>query len=435
MPDCTTTITIVSDLHLAAGGNSGRGRHEPPEPFSHDLAFARWLDHLRERAAASGEHHRLLLLGDIFDFPRVRSVDAKDASTEEAAEPTIVRLNRIAAGHAPVFSALGHWLGAGMPIDIIPGNHDFELMRPSVQKHLGALLARAAGTEQMTSVLTVWSWIYHVPGVLYAEHGQQYHDLNSFPALVWLERQEADMNNLPLGAALDTFVRRVIWKLGPKVDSPNSLMRLLSNIVVTGPKGIARVLPDVVRLAAVTGRHFVASRLPGHRTRRERYRAAILVDQAAATGIRAECLDEIDQLAESIANRMLVRVVGIGVRHLGGSLELPPKDHYLVGAASEIRRILDEAGLGTAFYVFGHSHRAEQRVLGGPAGATYLNTGSWAWRGTESNPLLTFATVTWDPTVGEASAILQKWNDKLGQPELVGTPVVVPIGTATFNII
>lgn len=365
-----TTIIIVSDLHLAAGSDPASGRRDPMEPFAQDLAFARWLDLLRERAANSDHSHNLLLLGDLFDFPRVQVSSAVE-------EPRIAKLNRIAAGHPAVFVALGRWLGAGNPITIVPGNHDFELMRPDVHRHLGGLFAQAAGLTQPNLNLSVSPWIYHVPGLLYAEHGQQYHDLNSFPALVWLKTQPPAIRNMPLGAALDTFVQCVTAKLGPEVDAPNSLASLLGNVLRTGPRGVARVAPDIARLTVVIARDLTTRGLPRHRARRKLYRACVLPQQARETEIPAEVLAQIDRLAESTANRLLVRVAGVSWRRFRFSHEShetrPPSD-YLVRAASKIRRVLDRGDAGTVFYVFGHSHRAEQRALGDhPSGAVYLN--------------------------------------------------------------
>lgn len=429
-PGEKTTFIIISDLHLAAGSDPVSGQRDPMDSFVQDTAFAHWLDHVREGSATSGGSHRLLLLGDFFDFPRVRLSGADGASSEGAEAQAIAKLDRIAAGHPAVFAALGRWLGAGNPLDLVPGNHDVELMRSAVHRHLSGLLARAADLAQFDPGLNVSPWIYHVPGVLYAEHGQQYHDLNSFPALVWLDGQDA-ARDMPLGAAVDTFAQRVTAKLGPAVDAPDSIARLLRNVARTGPRGAARVAPDMVRLAAVVGRHLITRWLPRHHSRRERYRIAVLPGQAKETGIPVETLARIDRLAESTANRLPARVAAASWRQLGrrpasGTSGTRLAADYLVRAATEIHRLLDDAGAGTAFYVFGHSHRAGQQALGvGPSAAVYLNSGTWAGQAAGTNPPLTFVVVTWDPALGEATAALQHWNDHLRQIEPIGTPARV----------
>lgn len=425
VPDTRTTIIVVSDLHLGAGRAASAHRGDLPEPFAHDLAFAHWLDVLREQALVDGGNHWLLLLGDLFDFPRVRSLHKVQAPLQSIDESAIGKLNRIAAGHPDVFAALRRWLASGLLIDIVPGNHDFELMRTAVHEHLGRLLAPPGGMEPVSGKLKVFPWIYYVPGLLYAEHGQQYHDLNSFPALVELETEAPARRYLPPGAALDTFALAVTGKLGPEVDSPDSITRLLRNILHQGPGGVVRVIPGFVRLLAALGVDLVARRLPQHRIRRDRYRSVTLAAQAATTGNPVRVLAEIDRLAETTANGLPGRVVRAGLPGRHAADERPPAD-YMVRAASRILGILDEAKMGTPFYVFGHSHRPMQVALDvDGSSAFYINGGAWAWQGGKQDPLLTFVRLSWDPTRGEATASLEKWNDQLGKVEPLGTPATV----------
>jgi UDP-2,3-diacylglucosamine pyrophosphatase LpxH len=110
-------LLIVSDLHMATPGGPY------PDPFPADSAFAAALRHFAARVAPPA---RLLLLGDALDFvlavPRTHDVGDSD-------ELALAKLDAIAEAHAAVFAALTDVVGAGHRIDVVPGNHDAELLR------------------------------------------------------------------------------------------------------------------------------------------------------------------------------------------------------------------------------------------------------------------------------------------------------------------
>ena len=167
-------ITIVSDLHLSLGCHRG---HNAGGHVLHDAGFARFLGHVRRRAAEQCSGWRLVVLGDLVDLP--------DAETPPA--ETITTLTKVAAGHPGLFGAVGEFLAAGMQVDVVAGNHDVALLRRAVRERLADLVLAAAGDSSVMAGIRFHPWIYHLPGVLYAEHGSQYHDINAMPALLGLD--------------------------------------------------------------------------------------------------------------------------------------------------------------------------------------------------------------------------------------------------------
>jgi UDP-2,3-diacylglucosamine pyrophosphatase LpxH len=116
------------------------------DPFADDRAFAQLLGALADRRIRT----RLVLLGDTFDL-----VLAGRGG-----------LLAVAAAHAAVFDALAAFAAAGHEIEVVPGDHDGDLLRPATQERLRQLLA---------APIALRPGVVHLPGVLYAEHGRQQH--------------------------------------------------------------------------------------------------------------------------------------------------------------------------------------------------------------------------------------------------------------------
>ena len=81
---------LVSDFHLAAGESSPTGNGNGREEFFSDAPFAHLLDALLDRARKETRRWRLVLLGDVFDFLRVRLKGGKitliDTSVQAAGQ-------------------------------------------------------------------------------------------------------------------------------------------------------------------------------------------------------------------------------------------------------------------------------------------------------------------------------------------------------------
>ena len=160
-PDEGHDFIIVSDLHMSSGYDPRVGTFYLQEDFFHDAAFVRFLDSLCDRAAKERRTWRLLILGDLFDFAQVASSSLQAQSRHDTSEETtLAKLNQIAEGHAELFKALGRFVAAGFRLDLVPGNHDIELMRPSAQACFKELVAKSCGQPEVKHGITFHPWIY-----------------------------------------------------------------------------------------------------------------------------------------------------------------------------------------------------------------------------------------------------------------------------------
>ncbi len=160
-----STLVITSDLHLG-GGTAGVWGPRFSDEFTDDQAFVEFLRCLSPRPGS-----RLVFLGDAFDFLRVPVTGARTGLFARSEAEAVAQLDRIAAAHPVVMTALSDTLAAGVRVDFVSGNHDAELIRPAVRERLRALLGAPVGFHP---------WILYIPGLLYAEHGHHHHDINTF---------------------------------------------------------------------------------------------------------------------------------------------------------------------------------------------------------------------------------------------------------------
>jgi UDP-2,3-diacylglucosamine pyrophosphatase LpxH len=301
-----TAILVVGDLHMGAGHG---------DPFDHDAAFAAFLQTMAERRDGTGRPPRLVVLGDLFDLPAAGG--GRHPEDEAAA---LERLERIAAAHPGVVAALGAYARSGGALDLVIGNHDADLVRPSVQARVRALL---------DAPVAFHPWILHVPGVLYAEHGHQHHDVCAFAT--------------PLAP----------WR----PDHPGRLD--LPAAVAHGPCAVA--------LLARAG----AS--PEMRARRAAYRESVLREAAPRLALSHAALCAIDAATPrgplAFGARMARRATAAG-RHPAAAQRR---------AAARIHGVLAAEARAVACYAFGHTHVAERRRLGpGPDAPVHVNAGTWS---------------------------------------------------------
>lgn len=394
-------ITIVSDLHLS--------RHCDPDHADHalhDAGFARFLDHVRRRAAERGGQWRLVILGDLVDLPYA------GASTAEAA----AELTRVAAGHPRFVAAVGGFLAAGLQVDVVAGNHDVGLLRTGVRERLAELLRPGGGDAGRPAGVAFHPWIFHVPGVLYAEHGSQYHDITAVPALLGLDETE---DRRPSGQPLVAELER--YRSGLRERRARS----------RGLAALAGVGQESLRYAGILARQALALSGPELARRRERYHAVALPRYAAQVRIAHDALVGIDALTAASAWSIGARLVRTWVtgpsaraarnllasrgRRRGRFWQPADQAVYLRRAWPAIHRVLGAAGQSVPFYVFGHTHLAEALPLADGT-ARYLNTGTWRASTGPSAPG-TFVEITGEPGASGPVARLLRWNDELGRPE------------------
>ena len=318
-------VLLVSDLHMATPGGPF------PDPFGHDLAFARALDDF----ARSPLRTRLVLLGDIVDFLLAAPAARPAAGPVDLA---VAKLDAIAGAHRGVFDAIARFARAGHHVEIVPGNHDRELLLAPVQQRF---------TELLGDVSVSWSpWFVHVPGVLYAEHGQQHNDLNHIARLL-------DAAGAPAApaACLD------------------SLRIELARMRGVGPEQVAfAAAAGSCRLARSLLTVAFASGCDADYERRLRM-------HAEEAGLPGDTLVALHCAAVPRLRAIARRVGGLAMARVRRSCQ-GTSDSYLVEAARAIDTQLRAAGTAPPFYVFGHSHVAGSRRLGGKPSARYLNGGA-----------------------------------------------------------
>lgn len=358
-------VVVVADLHLGAGHSNGHAAGV-------DRSFASFVDWLVERADRERRHIRLVILGDFLDL-------APNSSPKAIADVRHV-----------TFDALRRLLASGGALQIVVGNHDLALADPAVGREVLELL----GEPKREGCAAIHPWQIHIPGLLYAEHGHQYHAPNATVT--------------PLDPFVPGLHRRLELPLGPYLQQ------------LADPTGRSTERWRRRIGAIVAGIRVVASRRLAH-SRRETYRRTLLVAHAAKVSLPVPALVAIDRLAALSETDLLVRLVPRhsagplvrwlaaggaaaatavvarrpGIRMVGSAVALfavasiarsgrrltrvrPRSSDYLEAAASDIHQILDSAGCGVPLVVFGHSHLAEVVDLTGARTRWFLNPGAWS---------------------------------------------------------
>jgi len=313
-------IVIIGDLHLAATAD-----RLPDETA--DAAFSSFASWLAEADGGTSSGRRVILLGDTFDLPLVAPAGAGDPRARWEALSASV-MDRILDAHPGFPDALRALLTAGVAVDLVTGNHDAALPTPAVRERLLARIGVGAAEP------SIEPWIRYLPGVVYAEHGHQYHDLNAFPLAL---RPDPD----PSSDAVPLAARR--------------------------EAGLPFARAAVRRLA---GR----GRFQGARAA---YRRDVLPAYAGQVGLPAAALTAIDRLSDvsglRIAQRLARQALGIAP---AGAVE---GAGYLGPAVRHIDQALRAAGIDVPVLAFGHTHRPALTPFDREGGRTwYANAGSWA---------------------------------------------------------
>lgn len=406
-------VVLVSDLHL------GPGALHCVETFFHDAEFARFLDSLVRRAQPEGRRWRLVILGDFLDFLRCELVTNPEGGppTETIAMAT---LDRIVANHDVVFAGLARFLAAGFPVDIVIGNHDAELARPALQDRVRSVLA-AAGAGGAADRVRFHPWIYYLPGVVYAEHGNQHDGFNAFSTVLdpYAEGPGGPLER-PIGTHLFEAVERLLYSIDPCPDHASSPLRYYWLAARRQPGSAVDALRRQAAIFLDLFRHARSLSGPSWTARRATYRADMLEPYAKEIGLDfrvVAAIDEMSSASEPPSSLLVEEAVKINTRRSGPALALlslgylaskrgatrtlamggsaaaamafvrkglplsPTGRHvmYLQRAAMRIHDLLTEEEAGVPCYVFAHTHAAQHLPLGfGPEAPQYLNTGTWA---------------------------------------------------------
>ncbi|MFA6034702.1 MAG: hypothetical protein WC889_17515, partial [Myxococcota bacterium] len=91
------------------------------------------------------------------------------------------KLEHVLSFHPKFIETIARFIERGNRLVYVMGNHDRELHFPEVQKVFSGAIASKTVTGAVPPESIVYEpWFYHVPGELYAEHGNQYDFYSSF---------------------------------------------------------------------------------------------------------------------------------------------------------------------------------------------------------------------------------------------------------------
>ena len=172
---------ILSDIHLTEIEDIDPNRplwmaYKRREFFVDDDVL-NLVTYAEERADGPLE---LILNGDIFDFDSVRQLPttpfapidwlAKARGLGSEAWMSEFKIETILKDHRPLFAALAAFVERGNRIVFIAGNHDLELLWPSVQTRIRKALRVSNGDENVRFC----NWFYISGEDTYVSHGHQY---------------------------------------------------------------------------------------------------------------------------------------------------------------------------------------------------------------------------------------------------------------------
>jgi UDP-2,3-diacylglucosamine pyrophosphatase LpxH len=325
---------LVGDTHLT----------DVASPVTRRLA--QLVDTLAGRAADGRGSVSLVLMGDIVDLVQVTDgsgtrLGGRLARSDHAAS---AKLDRIAGVHGELFSALGRLARAGGSVELVTGNHDQELARPAVQEHLRELALAADAPAAARARIAFHPFAFHLPGVLFAEHGHRYHAVNAAPPALRAHLEGADEPiTHPLGSLLTAFA------CGTSFLHTRARVREAARLAPALLRGLATAL--------LGGQRPPASTIRGDR--------GLLARVAQSTRLPETAVAAIDRLAPP----------EVGIRRL---LRLAvPDEPNMLRAARNVHRALLSEGAATPLYCFGHTHTADRRPLDLAASAEYLNAGAF----------------------------------------------------------
>jgi UDP-2,3-diacylglucosamine pyrophosphatase LpxH len=325
-------LVLVSDIHLGLGAAGAQYGPRFVDEFDSDEALPAFLNWLR---SDDRRPSHLVLLGDTLDFLRVPVPRGLYARNDAEA---VQQLEQIAAAHPKVFEALSAIMNDGTVIDFVVGNHDVELARPAVQRRLRTLLAAPGNAVPDAAAIRFHLWGYYVPGLLYAEHGNHYHDVNSFRRP--LTPFHAKRTERPLATRIHSVLGQVRRKQ-------------------SGGPPLYQVLADL----------FPVDRVP--KAAMEDYYARVLPQYAAEIGLPALTVRQLHQLGRTSTLATALRIAEVRLGQDLSFREAAP------GIATSVHRVLAAARCAVPFCVFGHSHAACHLRLSDGVGE-YLNTGTWS---------------------------------------------------------
>jgi len=178
-------VVLLSDVHLnevIVAQHEGWWEYKSrPTADVQDHELAELLASIQARRPPWFTRSVVVFNGDTFDFDNCFSGPAGQAIPTEGLPPTVAgsvwKMRRLLDDHPEVVVALARFLALGNRAIFVMGNHDRELHFPEVQEVLRRVIAAAAPPghgERAARAIAFEPWFVYRPGVLYAEHGNQY---------------------------------------------------------------------------------------------------------------------------------------------------------------------------------------------------------------------------------------------------------------------
>jgi UDP-2,3-diacylglucosamine pyrophosphatase LpxH len=256
---------VLSDLHMTSGKDPILGTWSPTEDFFWDEEFASFLTHYGKGGRAT-----LVINGDMFDFLQVLNVPTP-AQAREYRIPesdisrryglrcsevaSVFQIDAIINGHTAAFRALARFLAGGNRVKIIQGNHDVQLCWRTTQERIYHRLEGLCPRDRkrlIRSNLEFLPWIFYVPGLLYAEHGNQYEAATSFtnflhPVLPFDSPGTGRHIELDLGSFLIRYFSNRMEVLNPLADNYRPLSQYLRTFFRNHPLVFLSTARDALR--------------------------------------------------------------------------------------------------------------------------------------------------------------------------------------------
>jgi UDP-2,3-diacylglucosamine pyrophosphatase LpxH len=427
---CREEYVLVSDVHLneiIPAGEPGWWEYKTPASRQ-DGALAAFLRAIDARRPRSLERSVIVFNGDTFDFDTCFSAPEGVRLPAEGLGPTVDgsvwKMQRIAGDHPEFIAALAAFLAAGNRAIFVMGNHDRELHFPEVQDALRSAVARAAppGSGRLVAAAIAFEpWFVHVPGVLYAEHGNQYDATCSYADVldptVPADGAHPSEIETPFGSLLGRHTLSRLGTFNPYNDESFILslggyarhwfrfyflrrpfFRAYFSAIWRGLREMRARRARQLRLRADTARpdadqpHYRAyadrkgvplatlrrqvrlfsrpivdrTRLLLHEVWLDRFLVIVAAALVVAVGISL-----VRTWFQGVLLLLLLPALGLVFRAMGrGSLALQERARWGLVAETVAE------SLEVPVVVFGHSHRPERRPLTG--GGRYYNLGTWA---------------------------------------------------------
>lgn len=380
------------------------------------------LRSLEARRPAAYDATELIFNGDTFEFDLVKShpegVKVPTEGLPPTSEASVFKIQRILSDHVELVHGLARFLAAGNRVVFVMGNHDRELCYPEVQEVLRTTVARAAPVgsgPRVAANICFQPWFVYRPGVLYAEHGQQYDATCSYrdvlDPIVPADRQHAPEVETNFGSLMGRHTLSRLGTFNPYNDESfilsfgGYLRHWLDNywpkrsffaayfiavwhalweIFARGRRAAKRKGRDEGRYLAYARDQGVE---PGFIAMVERLASPPIIEKPrlvihelwldrfafmfAALALIIVAATMVKTWSQGLLLLVLVPAFVFVFRAMGrGSLALQERARWGLVAEQIATR------LRVPVVCFGHSHRPERRPLTG--GGRYYNLGSWA---------------------------------------------------------